>query len=96
MHVVLNVIMTYDVTLGVFLHSILVSTVFFFRVATPFSVARCVMEKSPHSMLVGGGAQEFARRNGFPVESNLTLQMQKSREAFEVRWKYSAQTMLLP
>ena len=56
----------------------------FFRVAAPFSVARCVMEKSPHSMLVGQGAQDFAATNGFPVESNSALQTQKSREAFEV------------
>ena len=51
----------------------------------PLSVARCVMEKSPHSMLVGKGAQEFASRNGFPVESNSLLQTKTSREAFEVR-----------
>ena len=56
----------------------------FFRVATAFSVARCVMEKSPHSMLVGSGAQEFAQSNGFPVESNSALQTQQSREAFQV------------
>ena len=42
------------------------------------------MEKSPHSMLVGQGAQDFAIVNGFPVESNSALQTQKSREAFEV------------
>jgi len=54
-------------------------------VAMPLSVARCVMEKSPHSMLVGEGAQEFASRNGFPVESNSLLQTKTSREAFEVR-----------
>jgi len=52
-------------------------------VAMPLSVARCVMEKSPHSMLVGEGAQEFASRNGFPVESNSLLQTKMSREAFE-------------
>ncbi|RMX46239.1 hypothetical protein pdam_00018151, partial [Pocillopora damicornis] len=52
-------------------------------VATAFSVARCVMEKSPHSMLVGSGAQEFAQNNGFPVESNSALQTQQSREAFQ-------------
>ncbi|CAH3150190.1 unnamed protein product [Pocillopora meandrina] len=52
-------------------------------VATAFSVARCVMEKSPHSMLVGSGAQEFAQSNGFPVESNSALQTQQSREAFQ-------------
>ena len=50
----------------------------------PFSVARCVMEKSPHNMLAGKGAQDFAIKNGFPVESNSALQTQQSREAFEV------------
>lgn len=50
----------------------------------PFSVAKCVMEKSPHSMLVGQGAQDFAVNNGFPVESNSALQTDKTREAFEV------------
>lgn len=64
--------------------SLMQEFVSFFRVAAPFSVARCVMEKSPHSMLVGQGAQDFAATNGFPVESNSALQTQKSREAFEV------------
>lgn len=38
------------------------------RIKHPVSVARLVMEKSPHVMLVGTGAQQFALRNGFALE----------------------------
>jgi N4-(beta-N-acetylglucosaminyl)-L-asparaginase len=36
------------------------------------SVARAVMEKTPHWMLVGAGAREFAVAQGFPTQSLLT------------------------
>ncbi|XP_068685283.1 N(4)-(Beta-N-acetylglucosaminyl)-L-asparaginase-like [Montipora foliosa] len=52
-------------------------------VAMPFSVARCVMERSPHSMLVGQGVRDFAINNGCPVEPNSALQTQISKEAYE-------------
>lgn len=35
------------------------------QIAHPISVARLVMEKTPHVMLVGEGAQQFALANGF-------------------------------
>jgi len=38
------------------------------RIKHPISVARRVMEKTPHVMLVGLGAQEFAVAEGFPLE----------------------------
>jgi N4-(beta-N-acetylglucosaminyl)-L-asparaginase len=38
------------------------------RIKHPISVARRVMEKTPHVMLVGVGAQEFAVEQGFPLE----------------------------
>ncbi len=38
------------------------------RIKHPISVARRVMEKTPHVMLVGVGAQEFAIAEGFPLE----------------------------
>jgi N4-(beta-N-acetylglucosaminyl)-L-asparaginase len=38
------------------------------RIKHPISVARRVMEKTPHVMLVGQGAQEFAVAEGFPLE----------------------------
>jgi N4-(beta-N-acetylglucosaminyl)-L-asparaginase len=39
------------------------------RIKHPISVARRVMEKTPHVMLVGDGAQAFAVAEGFPLES---------------------------
>ena len=38
------------------------------RIKHPISVARRVMEKTPHVMLVGQGAQQFAVAEGFPLE----------------------------
>lgn len=39
------------------------------RIKHPVSVARKVMEKTPHVILVGAGAQQFAVENGFILES---------------------------
>ena len=39
------------------------------RIKHPVSVARKVMEKTPHVILVGAGAQQFALENGFVLES---------------------------
>jgi N4-(beta-N-acetylglucosaminyl)-L-asparaginase len=39
------------------------------RIKHPVSVARMVMEKTPHVLLVGTGAQQFALQNGFTLES---------------------------
>jgi N4-(beta-N-acetylglucosaminyl)-L-asparaginase len=39
------------------------------RIKHPISVARRVMEKTPHVMLVGSGAQQFAVAEGFPLEA---------------------------
>jgi N4-(beta-N-acetylglucosaminyl)-L-asparaginase len=39
------------------------------RIKHPISVARKVMEKTPHVILVGNGAQQFAVENGFTLES---------------------------
>ena len=38
------------------------------RIKHPISVARRVMEKTPHVILVGAGAQQFAVAEGFPLE----------------------------
>lgn len=46
----------------------------------PISVARAVMEKTPHVMLVGEGALEFALANGFKKENLLT---EKSKKEWE-------------
>jgi N4-(beta-N-acetylglucosaminyl)-L-asparaginase len=39
------------------------------QIKHPISVARKVMEKTPHVLLVGNGAQQFALENGFTKES---------------------------
>jgi N4-(beta-N-acetylglucosaminyl)-L-asparaginase len=44
------------------------SVAFLERIKHPISVARAVMEKTPHVMLVGAGAQQFAVEQGFPLE----------------------------
>lgn len=53
-------------------------------VRTPSLVARAVMEKSPHHLLVGRGAQEFARAEGFEIEANLNSE--NSRRIWQ-EWK---------
>lgn len=44
------------------------SVAFLERIKHPVAVARRVMEKTPHVMLVGSGAQQFAIAEGFPLE----------------------------
>jgi N4-(beta-N-acetylglucosaminyl)-L-asparaginase len=44
------------------------SVAFLERIKHPVSVARRVMERTPHVMLVGSGAQQFAIAEGFPLE----------------------------
>ncbi|AHF14232.1 isoaspartyl peptidase/L-asparaginase family protein [Niabella soli] len=53
------------------------------RIKHPISVARRVMEKTPHVMLVGVGAQQFAVEEGFPLEPE-TLS-EDARKAYQ-RW----------
>ena len=48
------------------------SVAFLQSIENPISVARLVMEKTPHVMLVGEGAQEFALANGFSKKDLLT------------------------
>jgi isoaspartyl peptidase/L-asparaginase-like protein (Ntn-hydrolase superfamily) len=43
----------------------------------PISVARNVMEKTPHVLLVGKGALEFALKQGFKRQNLLTPEMEK-------------------
>lgn len=47
-------------------------------IAHPISVARLVMEKTPHVMLVGEGALQFALENGFKREKLLTPEAEKA------------------
>lgn len=55
------------------------SVAFLERIKHPISVARRVMEKTPHVMLVGEGAQQFAVSEGFPLEKQeLSPQAEKN------------------
>jgi N4-(beta-N-acetylglucosaminyl)-L-asparaginase len=53
------------------------------NIKTPCSVARLVMERTDHVMLVGEGALRFAREHGFQEEDLLTP---RAREAW-LRWR---------
>src|SRR3569833_2886256 len=57
------------------------------HIAHPISVARKVMEKTPHVLLVGEGATQFAVEQGFTREELLTPE---SREAWQ-KWLQSSQ-----
>ncbi len=58
------------------------SVAFLQEIMHPVSVARSVMETTPHVMLVGQGAQDFAIANGFERENLLTPEAQAGWE----RW----------
>lgn len=61
------------------------SVTFLQHIKTPVSVARLVMEKTPHVMLSGEGALQFALANSFKKEE---LHTDRSREGWE-KWKKS-------
>ena len=54
----------------------------------PISVARQVMEKTPHVMLVGDGALQFALENGFKKENLLTKESEKAWKEWLKTAKY--------
>jgi L-asparaginase / beta-aspartyl-peptidase len=55
----------------------------------PISVARQVMERSPHVMLVGEGARRFAAETGFPVANLLTAESQ-------IKWRTELERFVTP
>lgn len=58
-------------------------------IAHPISVARMVMEKTPHVMLVGDGATQFAVEQGFKKETLLTPESEKAWKEWLKTAKYS-------
>jgi N4-(beta-N-acetylglucosaminyl)-L-asparaginase len=59
------------------------------RIKHPISVARRVMEKTPHVMLVGEGAQQFAIAEGFSLEpQQLSPDAEKAYKAWLKESKY--------
>lgn len=57
-------------------------------IAHPISVARLVMEKTPHVMLVGDGATQFAVEHGFKKEKLLTPESEKAWKEWLKTAKY--------
>ncbi|GGW29917.1 N(4)-(beta-N-acetylglucosaminyl)-L-asparaginase [Arenibacter certesii] len=57
------------------------------NIAHPISVARKVMEETPHVMLAGKGAEQFAYEQGFPKTNLLTEKAKKEWMA----WKKDSQ-----
>ena len=58
------------------------------HIVHPISVARLVMEKTPHAMLVGEGALQFALKNGFQKTDLLTDASRKEWEEWKKEGKY--------
>ncbi|WP_183572817.1 N(4)-(beta-N-acetylglucosaminyl)-L-asparaginase [Mucilaginibacter sp. X5P1] len=58
-------------------------------IAHPISVARLVMEKTPHIMLVGDGATQFAVEQGFKREKLLTPESEKAWKEWLKTAKYA-------
>jgi len=64
------------------------SVTFLQHIKHPVSVARVVMEKTPHVMLSGDGALQFALANGFEKENLLTPRMKAEWK----KWKKEKKT----
>lgn len=58
------------------------SVAFLQHIVHPISVARLVMEKTPHVMLVGDGALRFALANGFKKRKLLTPESERAWKAW--------------
>jgi N4-(beta-N-acetylglucosaminyl)-L-asparaginase len=58
----------------------------------PISVARLVMEKTPHIILVGDGALQFALANGFKKQNLLTAKSKKDWKEWLKTSKYKPET----
>ncbi len=56
------------------------------------SIARLVMEKTPHVMLVGKGAERFAQANGFKKENLLTKDSEKKYKEWLKKSEYKPDT----
>ncbi|MBL7808120.1 MAG: N(4)-(beta-N-acetylglucosaminyl)-L-asparaginase [Saprospiraceae bacterium] len=64
------------------------SVSFLQHIMHPISLARLVMEKTPHVMLVGDGALKFALEQGFKKEQMLTEVAKKAWEDWKIESKY--------
>jgi N4-(beta-N-acetylglucosaminyl)-L-asparaginase len=67
------------------------SVMFLEHIKHPISVARMVMEKTPHIVLAGEGALQFAVANGFTKENLLTPESEKAWKEWMKTSNYSPQ-----
>lgn len=58
------------------------------QVKHPISLARVVMEKTPHVMIVGEGARQLAIAEGFPIEKE---ELSPAAERAYLKWKETSQ-----
>lgn len=64
------------------------SVVFLQNIVHAISVARKVMEETPHVLLAGRGAEEFAVSKGFKRDNLLTETSQKAWEEWKIKSEY--------
>lgn len=65
------------------------SVAFVRQIKHPITLARAVMEKTPHVMIVGEGARQFAIEQGFPLEKEvLSPNAQKEYDKWRVNSEY--------
>jgi len=57
-------------------------------IENPVAVARKVMDETPHVLLVGEGALQFAKEQGFKTVNLLTEKSKKDWEAWKIKSKY--------
>jgi N4-(beta-N-acetylglucosaminyl)-L-asparaginase len=69
------------------------SVMFLEGILHPISVARLVMEKTPHVQLVGEGALQFALANGFRQQNLLTPQSEQAWKDWLKHSKYDPMTI---
>lgn len=53
------------------------------RVRNPIRLARCILEKSPHMLLVAAGAEQFVIENGFALCDPQELITERARSAWQ-------------
>jgi L-asparaginase / beta-aspartyl-peptidase len=53
------------------------------HIKNPITLARAVMDKSPHVLLMGEGAEKFAREQGFEMVPNSYFQTERRRKQWE-------------
>lgn len=64
------------------------AVVYLQNIKHPISVARKVMEETPHVLMAGSGAEKFAVSQGFPRENLLTQASKKAWQAWLVDAQY--------